>query len=311
MAASSFFKSLTVATQGPIERKPSLSGLYLRFLEQEQHWPISPTLYAATKEVGAVRIIEIKGTSDAAEVIELPPAEMFCLIYQFIGNSVINAGRSRRLQSGQHIGCGIDQMESFICKIARGRTWMLIIALLGDVLQAARDEFSALSHQPKSALPIGYRQRSVLDKIQQLKTSAYTLDIKLTYHIALLVEQYQQDIDAHRNVAANADIALYHKAVAYIQVHYTERKLTRRQIADALCVSVRTLTRAFEGRRVKISGAIQLARLHKAREQLRQNPAVTIADLASSLHFADERQFNQSYADQFGITPEQERRRRR
>lgn len=87
MNTSPFFKSLTLAANGLIESKPVLEGLYLRFLEKENHFPISPALYAATKEVADIRIMEIKGTSDAAQVIELPEAETFCLAYQFMGKS--------------------------------------------------------------------------------------------------------------------------------------------------------------------------------------------------------------------------------
>lgn len=275
------------------------------------HWPISTALYAAAQEIGDVRIIEIKGTSPVPEVIELPEEEQFCLTYQFLGNSVITTAGSRRLKSSQHIGCGTPETEKFICRIERGRTWMLLIIVRGNALRAARNEFPALAHHPATALPIGYRQKSLFDKIQQLKAGPYTLDTKVAYHIALLLEQYQKDGDAHIKAADNADIALYHKATAYIQEHYMERKLTRHQMADALCVSVRTLTRAFEGKRIKISRAIQLARLHKAREQLRRKADDSVADLASALHFADEQQFIQSYAEQFGITPEEERMKRK
>ena len=90
-------------TNGPMECKPVLSGLYLRFLEDEPHWPISATLYAATRAMGDIRVMEIKGTSDAAQVIELPQEEeTLYFAYQFIGNSVISASGSWQLKSGQH-----------------------------------------------------------------------------------------------------------------------------------------------------------------------------------------------------------------
>lgn len=275
------------------------------------HLPISTTLYAATKAVGDVRIIEIKGTSDAAQVIELPEAETLYIAYQFIGNSVITAAGSRQLKSGQHIGCCTRAMEKLICRIDRGKTWMLLICISGGALRTVCSEFPTLADEPHAALAIGFRQKTLFDKVQQLKPGAYTLDIKLSYYIALLVEQYQNDLDAHMKAADSTDIALYHKAAAYIQQHYMERKLTRQQIADALCVSIRTLTRAFEGRQVKISKAIQMARLHKARAQLRKKTDDTIEDLACTLHFADTQQFIQCYTELFKISPEEDRGRRR
>ncbi len=86
-------------TNGPIESKSILRGLYLRFLERENHLPVSATLYAATKAVGDIQIMEIKGASDAAQVIELPQEkENLYFVYQFIGNSVITASVSRQLK---------------------------------------------------------------------------------------------------------------------------------------------------------------------------------------------------------------------
>lgn len=71
--------------------------------------PISPTLYAATKAVGDVRIMD---TSDTAQVIEVPEAEPFDMAYQFMGNSVITASGSRQLKSGQHIGVAHARRKS-------------------------------------------------------------------------------------------------------------------------------------------------------------------------------------------------------
>lgn len=310
MNANPYFESLAVVAHGPIDHKPILKGLYLRFLEGEAHFPISATLYAAAKTIGDTRTMEIKGASDAAQVIELPvDEETICLIYQFIGNSAITASGSWPLKSGQHIGCSASAKKKLICRIDRGKTWMLLVIVSGETLRELRAEFPQLAHKPRSPLAIGYRQKHLFDKLQKLKGGSYSLDIKLNYHIALLIEQYQSDLSAQLKAVNNADIALYHKASAYIREHYKERKLTRQKIADALCVSVRTLTRAFEGKRVTISGAIQLARLHKARERLRMDSDDAIDDVASELHFSDTQQFVQCYTELFKVTPDADRNR--
>lgn len=118
-------------------------------------------------------------------------------------------------------------------------------------------------------------------------------------------------MNAQLKAANNVDIALYHKATAYIQQHYMERKLTRQQIADALFVSVRTLYRAFEGKQLTISRAIQLARLHKARELLRNKPEESIEHVASELHFPDAQHFIECYTELFKVAPGAERKRPR
>lgn len=89
-----------------------------------------------------------------------------------------------------------------------------------------------------------------------------------------------------------------------------ERKLTRQQIADALYISVRTLTRAFEGKQATTSKAILLARLHRARERLRSGDG-PIEHLASELHFSDTQQFIECYTELFKVTPDADRKRRR
>ncbi|MGV3763240.1 helix-turn-helix domain-containing protein [Parapedobacter sp.] len=311
MSTSSFFQSLTVMANGPMESKPVLKGLYLRFLEHENHLPISAALYAAVKVIGDIQVMEIKGASDAAQVIELPQEEEnFHLVYQFMGKSVIAASDSRQLKSGQHIGCSTGIGEKLICQIDRGKTWMMFIGLSGEALRSVRSEFPMLADSPRSPLAVGYRQKHLFDKVQQLKGGSFSLDIKLNYYIALLIEQYQSDLSAQLKAVDNADIALYHKAATYIQQHYMERKLTRQRIADALCVSIRTLTRAFEGKQVTCSKAIQLARLHKARERLRCNDAESIDNLASELHFSDTPYFIECYTALFKISPEAERKRR-
>src|SRR5690606_13893727 len=115
----------------------------------------------------------------------------------------------------------------------------------------------------------------------------------------------------HIKSKTNADIALYHKAVAYILEHCTERKLTRQQIADELCVSIRTLTRAFGEKNMTTSRAILLGRLHKAREWLRADKELSIDDAAARLHFADTERFIREYTAVFRTEPEADRKRRR
>ena len=308
----SFFTSLTVTTRGFTDSKPILKGLYLRFLEQEPHQPVSETLYAAVWATAAVKIIEIKGTSDSPEVIELPHGEeTFCLVYQFIGNSTTSASSNQPLKSGQHTGCHTGSEEPLICRIDRGKTWMVLICLSGKALQSVHSDLESLMHPPAAPISIRYRQKHLFDKIQQLKTDTFMLGIKLDYHIALLLEQYKVDLSTLVTTTDNADVALYRKALVYIQTHYQERKLTRQQIADALCVSTRTLYRAFEGQPVTIRKAIELARLHKAREWLRTDKDTPIDHVATELHFPDTTEFIRSYTELFKKTPEVDRKRHR
>ncbi|WP_262249011.1 hypothetical protein [Parapedobacter soli] len=187
-----FFRSLTVIANGPIDSKPVLKGLYLRFLERENHLPISDTLYAATQETGNIRLMEIKGASEAAQVIEFPrEEETFCFAYQFIGNSVITASGSWPLKWGQHIGCRTHTGERLLCRIDRGKTWILLISISGEALQAIRSEFPTLAHKPRSPLTIGYRQKNLFDKVQQLKGGAYSVISDLAKYVEIIARGNQ------------------------------------------------------------------------------------------------------------------------
>ena len=312
MDKHSFFTSFTVMAHGPIDSKSVLKGLFLRFLESELHLPVSETLFAAARETTVAKIIEIKGTSDTLQHIELPQGmETFCLIYQFMGTSRTTASGKQQLKSGQHAGYHTDADDKLICQIDRGKTWMLLVYLSGPNLRPLHTELSLLRQPPATPLPIGYRQKHLFDKIQRLKTDTFMLGIKLDYYIALLLEQYRTDLSEHLKTRTNADIALYHKAVTYILEHCTERKLTRQQIADELCVSVRTLTRAFGQKKMTTSRAILLGRLHKAREWLRADKEVSIDHVASELHFAATVRFVQDYTALFKKTPEADRKKGR
>ena len=311
METPTFFTSFTALARGPIDNKPVLKGLYLRFLEQEPHLPVSEKLYAAAWETSVATVIEIKGSSDTLQHIELPQdTETFCLIYQFIGNSLTTASGSQQLKSGHHAGYYTGADEKFICQIDRGKTWMLLIYLSGQALERLSSELAFIKQPPTTPLAIGYRQKHLFDKIQQLKADAFMRDTKLEYHIALLLEQYKADLRENLKAAASADIALYHKAVDYIVAHCTERKLTRQKIADALFVSVRTLTRAFGERNTTTGKAILLIRLHKAREWLRTDKAATIEQVAAEFHFANTDEFIRQYKELFNKTPEADRKRR-
>ena len=77
-----------------------------------------------------------------------------------------------------------------------------------------------------------------------------------------------------------------------------------------MCVSVRTLTRAFEGKNLTLTRAIQLTRLHKAREWLRGGDE-PMEQVAAELHFTDVSQFIEVYTALFKISPDAERKQKK
>lgn len=104
-------------------------------------------------------------------------------------------------------------------------------------------------------------------------------------------------------------VSLYHEALQYIRSHYTE-DLTKPSIAGALNVSVRTLTRAFENRPIKIVDYIHKLKLDKARELLYTTDR-PIEDISRELNFSCPKYFSNSYRQHFFESPSEFRMKER
>ncbi|MEC3878724.1 helix-turn-helix domain-containing protein [Parapedobacter sp. 10938] len=71
--------------------------------------------------------------------------------------------------------------------------------------------------------------------------------------------------------------------------------------------STRQLSRAFEGRPVKLNVAIQLMRLYKSQELLRRKRNLSVAQVAAMVHFRNAKHFTTQFKKHFGRTPSEER----
>lgn len=87
-----------------------------------------------------------------------------------------------------------------------------------------------------------------------------------------------------------------------------EKLLDRETLADALHCSVRTINRAFEGRRLSLTAEVLDARLRKARQLLRHRTDLPIEQIALMLYFYDVSHLNIHYKKRFHRTPRQERK---
>lgn len=290
----------------------TLDDLYLRFLNGKRAVPITTGLYAVGYEIDYLRLIEVKGTTDTLTSFELlHEQQTFWLVYQFLGHtSMPLLSASNKWQSGQYNGF-VSRGESTLVQVDRGKNRLLFIGITHNAVDQLKEEFPLLfqiqsSHPTPTSLTIGYREKRLLEKVQQLHTTPYTFAIKLHHLICLLIEQYQQQVQSAMRSTLAGDLALYHQAVAYIQKNFLDPELNRSHIANALNVSLSTLNRAFTGRNKSISGSIQLIRLYKARELL-QTTAQNIEDIAFQLYFTDRKYFTKTYKAHFNCTPNEER----
>ena len=290
--------------------------LHFRFLKQEETTWIAPELKAVYKEIGSLVCLEIKGElhySDAFELVQ--EGEELWLIFQFIGKSIVNNSRLHHLTSATYQG--VARYESnIILQLDRGKTWLTLVRISGSILLELKNEYLNIGkllaldegfHTNQKPLTIGYKEKRIFDKIEQLKNTSYSFPIKLAYHINELFDLFNQELEAIQSTGSK-EVSLYYQALDYIKNHYLKDRIPRKEIADHLCVHERTLTRAFEQKKVTISETIQMFRLVKAREWIRKEEK-TIEEIANRLHFGDLEHFETAYYRLHKVYPKDDSRR--
>ncbi|NGO65933.1 AraC family transcriptional regulator [Rhizobium daejeonense] len=99
--------------------------------------------------------------------------------------------------------------------------------------------------------------------------------------------------------------AYFLAAEAWIADHLSERDLTAKRVAEALCISVRHLNRLFEKENTTVRQSIHTQRLQLARQML-QDPARTrlsIGEIAFQCGFSVQSIFNRQFRKKFGVAP--------
>jgi AraC-like DNA-binding protein len=95
---------------------------------------------------------------------------------------------------------------------------------------------------------------------------------------------------------------------AYIEEHVEEPDLSLRSIAAANAVSVRTLSRAFEGEPQTVAQLIRFRRLERARDLLATRD-LSVTSISDRLEFANPSHFARVFARTFGMSPREYRER--
>lgn len=280
---------------------PPIENLNLRFLQKEEAIWIASGLKAVFKEMGSLTCIEIKGHLEGQEPFELiQEGEGFWLVFQYLGKSILNDGRVHYLESATYLGV-VSHSSNTILQLDRGKNWLTVIGIGSSKLLDLKEEYTHIaqlfSTGTMSGLTprlIGYKQKRIFDKIRQVRANAFSLPIVIAYYINDLIFLFDQDLAVLDKNTAQQEVALYYRALAYIKEHFLDPKVPRKEIADKLCVHERTLTRAFEQKKVTISEVIQLVRLDKARDWVRHSDK-SLEEIAERLFFEDLHRFENAY----------------
>ena len=93
------------------------------------------------------------------------------------------------------------------------------------------------------------------------------------------------------------------RALDYIDAH-AHKDILLADIADAACVSLSSLLRAFKSRLDESPGAVlRRVRLDKAREELRRSDFASVREVARRWQFENASKFSQAYLRRFGELP--------
>ena len=310
---------------GPIDR-PALEGHYannplprdghIRFWEPADAITMpSEKLSAAAWMEDGLSVIEIKGQTAAPFTVDLPLDEnRHWLVFQFIGRFLPPDGEP--FAPGHYGLCPLGTTKAPGRFETDHKVWTLLLGIPESGLAAMRNEWPLpfAGDEPDGAgighghrLPIGYRQQQVLKKLQRLQRKPYSTRVKLHDALVELIDILQADLQDAEKSANLEQVALFHRAVEYIRKHYMDAGISRSTIADALHVSVRTLSRSFEGKSNNVISTIRIVRLHRARELLR-GTEMSLEDIAFELHFTDAKHLSKMYQKLFGRSPAAERR---
>jgi len=295
------------------QRHTAPKGLYFNFLTAEDPILCTKNQYIASKKIGSHSFLEIAGHFEEDWNFNIRNSETtLWLAFQFHGSSSIKGFSQATLVHQQYLGYfNTDQEISY--QIKAGKVAMILIgveiedssslALEWNTLQLDRLQVTQVLAMEK----IGYRIRKVLDLIQQAKSSAYSLSVRLQFYTSNIIELYHRDLTEQRKSAQQEDISLLHRAKAYIYAHYMDEGLKVDTIVKALLTSKTTLCRVFQENNLTVNAAIRTIRIYKGREMLRtSNDSVDM--IAFRLQFSTAKYFIKTYVHYFGHTPAMERK---
>jgi len=180
-----------------------------------------------------------------------------------------------------------------------GHTRMLINCASQYIPLAARPGFYLYRNQE-----ITSQLLTLFESIEQeyLHTDLFSEDAIYCYVRLLffLLSRHPNTYDA--SVAGNA---LVTRAAIYLQEHFSE-DISLKQIADIVSVSPEHFSRLFK----RESGMgfreyLNLLRLQKAEQLLKQSPHQTVAEIAATCGFPDSNYFSVKFKKMYGISPKQ------
>ncbi len=287
-------------------------GRYFSFLGEDNVHLGTKDQYIASRQIGSQLFLEIKCTQDQSWHLALRDTpETFWMAFQFLGSSSIENKENPTLTHQQYLGF-FNTDDDIPYHLKAGKTWTVLIGMELENLKQLSQEWPTLAYDRNTshllpALKIASRNKKILEQIQRIKDTPFSLSYKLNYQVIQLMETYHGDLLQHRKSLQKEDVSLFHRAKAYIVDHYTDEDIDIKHMASELLSSERTLYRIFHENGLTVNSAIQVIRIYKGREMLRRtNKSVDM--IAFHLQFSTAKYFIKQYVRYFGHTPAVERK---
>ncbi len=291
-------------------------GMHLAVLQQAVREQPSEHLYTIRFEIQDFVLCESKGNLQTVTSLELPAKEkdILWLCLQLQGKLVLSNGKVMAPD-----GCFsfVRSDEDPNPTLPAEKNWSFFIGVSGASKQQLMAELPPLRKAYEQvqdavlrAVPISHVERKILDNLTKASFGPFSTLHRLGLFIQQLYAGYLQQLSKNvEPIKEHADVQLYHKAIAHIRDNYMNEVINREKIADALCCSVRSLTRAFEGRPASANVVILTFRIYKGRELLRERPELSVEQIALMLHFSNISHFINQYKKCFHHTPREERKK--
>lgn len=303
----------TISDPSPTANQALPKGRYFTFLNEADTLVSTKNLYIANRKTGKLLFSEIKGSIDQNWRFPLSSTQhTFWMVFQFLGTSSIATIAHSTLAAQQYHGFFGDN-DDIQYVLETGKMWMILIGMQLENTEHLDQEWQTLASGLNGdfhllpTVKIAFRNKKILNQIQRIKDSPFSLVYKLQYQVVQLMETYHGDLREYIKSIQPEDISLFHHAKEYIIAHYMEEGINIRQMAQELLTSERTLYRIFKENGLTVNRAIQAIRIYKGRELLREtNTSVDM--IAFHLQFSTAKYFIKQYVKYFGHTPATERK---
>lgn len=282
----------------------------LHFIPQPEGWTPRDIPRHAAFESTDLQWLEIKEniSTEGVRVELLADSPRYWLLFQLGGTADVYLPHAIRVVEGVCFGFG-SRREKIPIIPAKGNVWMLLVGCKPGVLPSLSEEFEQLAEVaalcgddgpldvmvPEQA--IDYTQRRRFEALEKADYKPWGTPAFLTEWLyRSLLHLYKPE-----RVSGRTQITLYHEALQYIKKHY-QTDITKASIAEALNVSTRKLSRAFENRQLKIGDFILKLKLNKAKELLYRTDA-GIEEVSRELNFSCPKHFSKLYRQHFFESP--------